>query len=252
MGPLESTLYPILLAAGFVVAAGVFFTLFFVSAPYGRHVRKGWGPSVNSTAGWILMELPAVLTIAGCFLWGNGWVWTPACVFLLLWELHYLHRTFIFPFRLRNPGRKTPVMIIGFAIVFNGYNGYMNGRYLGTAEYTPDWFTSLPFLLGTALFFVGLAINIHADQVLINLRRGATGYAIPRGGLYRWISCPNYFGELLEWTGWAMATWSMPGLLFAVWTAANLAPRARTHHQWYHAEFPEYPRERKALLPLLW
>jgi protein-S-isoprenylcysteine O-methyltransferase Ste14 len=70
--------------------------------------------------------------------------------------------------------------------------------------------------------------------------------------LYRWISCPNYLGEIVEWSGWALATWSLPGLAFAVWTAANLAPRAHSHHLWYREHFEDYPPQRKALLPGLW
>ena len=49
-----------------------------------------------------------------------------------------------------------------------------------------------------------------------------------------------------------MATWSLPGLAFAVWTVANLMPRARAHHKWYGNYFPDYPQERKALVPGLW
>ena len=81
---------------------------------------------------------------------------------------------------------------------------------------------------------------------------GEMGYKIPRGGLYRWISCPNYFGETIEWIGWAIATWSLPGLTFAVWTFANLAPRAHAHHKWYHKNFKDYPIRRKAFIPWVW
>ena len=70
--------------------------------------------------------------------------------------------------------------------------------------------------------------------------------------MYRWISCPNYFGEIIEWIGWAIATWSLAGLAFALWTAANLVPRAYSHHQWYRESFTDYPPERKALVPRLW
>ena len=102
------------------------------------------------------------------------------------------------------------------------------------------------------MFVAGLAINIQSDQILIGLRKGRdTGYAIPRGGLYRWVSCPNYLGELIEWTGWAVLTWSTAGLVFAVWTAANLVPRAISNHRWYREQFSDYPANRKAVLPLL-
>ena len=99
----------------------------------------------------------------------------------------------------------------------------------------------------------GFAINQHADWVLMNLRKpGETGYKIPHGGLYRCITCPNYFGEILEWTGFAIASWSLPGVAFALYTFANLAPRAVSHHAWYREKFPDYPKERKALLPFVW
>ena len=80
---------------------------------------------------------------------------------------------------------------------------------------------------------------------------GETGYNIPRGGAFEWISCPNYLGELVEWTGWALASWSPAGLAFAVYTAANLVPRALSHHDRYRDRFPEYPPRRSALIPFL-
>ena len=52
--------------------------------------------------------------------------------------------------------------------------------------------------------------------------------------------------------GWALATWSLPGLAFAVWTVANLVPRARANHRWYRGRFPDYPKERRALVPGVW
>ena len=100
------------------------------------------------------------------------------------------------------------------------------------------------------IFLVGYGINLAADRTLRGLRRaGETGYQIPQGGLYRWVSCPNYLGEIIEWCGWALATWSLPGLAFATYTAANLGPRAIANHRWYRQAFPDYPRNRRALIP---
>jgi len=130
-----------------------------------------------------------------------------------------------------------------------------NGRFLFTFSggYPDSWLADPRFILGVIAFIAGFIINRWADRVLRKLRQpGESGYRIPQGGLYRWISCPNYFGEIIEWAGWAMATWSLPGLAFAVWTFANLAPRACAHHVWYHQHFADYPRQRRALIPGIW
>ena len=43
--------------------------------------------------------------------------------------------------------------------------------------------------------------------------------------------------------------WTWAGAAFAFFTTANLLPRALAHHRWYHEKFPDYPRERKAIVP---
>jgi steroid 5-alpha reductase family enzyme len=102
------------------------------------------------------------------------------------------------------------------------------------------------------MFFSGYIINIHSDSILRGLRaKNETGYKIPGTGLFKFVSSPNYFGEILEWTGWAVATWSLPGAAFALWTIANLAPRAFANHRWYLDHFPDYPSQRKALIPFI-
>ena len=108
-------------------------------------------------------------------------------------------------------------------------------------------------LIGAGVFFAGFAINQHADAVLMSLRKpGETGYKIPQGGCYRWVSCPNYFGEILEWTGFAIMTWSLPGLVYALWVGLPLFIQGRIAHQWYLEKFgADYPKERRAVIPFL-
>ena len=55
--------------------------------------------------------------------------------------------------------------------------------------------------------------------------------------MYRYVTGANYFGELTEWLGYAILTWSLGGLAFFLWTFANLAPRARAVHGRYVREF---------------
>jgi steroid 5-alpha reductase family enzyme len=129
------------------------------------------------------------------------------------------------------------------------------GRYLFqlSRSYPDDWMKDWRFLIGGSLFIIGYMINRSADTILRGLRETGQGeYGIPRQGMYRWISCPNYLGEIMIWVGWAVATWSVVGWAFAVWTMANLVPRAWAHHRWYQERFPDYPPRRKALLPGVW
>jgi steroid 5-alpha reductase family enzyme len=119
-------------------------------------------------------------------------------------------------------------------------------------DYGNGWLTEPAFLIGIVVFFVGWTANRHADLVLLRLRNdGESGYRIPHGGLYRFISCPNYLGEMLQWTGWAIATWSLAGMAFAIFTIANLLPRALSNHRWYRQHFKDYPVERRAIIPYL-
>ena len=241
--------------AGLSAAAAVFVVLLFVKAPYGRHLRPGWGPLMPNALGWAVMETPAALVFAACFAVGTAPRGLPLVLFLAFWELHYVHRALVYPLTLRGGGKKIPIAVVLMAIGFNFGNAYANGYYLFSLSggYPQGWLGDPRFVGGTALFLAGYALNRWGDLRLRELRRpGETGYRIPYGGLFHWVSCPNYLGEIIEWSGWALATWSLPGLAFAVWTFANLAPRARSHHAWYQANFAEYPRDRKALIPGVW
>ncbi len=252
---LEITLYKAMLFITFPLAVVTFVALLYINAPYGRHVQRGWGPTLPNRLGWLIMESPSVFIFVILFWLGKAPKTFPLMVFLGLWLAHYIHRAFIYPFMIANGTKMMPLAVTSMALAFNFGNAYINGRYLFSLSggYPPTWLYTPQMILGLTLFLAGFMINRWADRVLQNLRQpGEKGYKIPFGGLYRWISCPNYLGEIIEWAGWAIATWSLPGLAFAIWTFANLAPRARAHHAWYHQNFPDYPTERKALFPGIW
>lgn len=249
----EAELFPYLLYGSLLVALGTAIYLLFSAAPYGRHARKGWGPTVNNTLGWVLMEAPASLGPLALF-WLSGRRDVVTWVFLAIWQLHYAHRAFLYPLNIRGRGSNMPLVVAASGALFNVLNAYLNWRWLTHLGpvYPASWLAQPQFVCGLLLFVGGYAINHQSDHILRNLRKpGETGYKIPRGGLYGLISCPNYFGELVEWCGWALLTFCMPGLFFALFTAANLIPRALSHHRDYHRRFPDYPTERRAVLPFV-
>ena len=171
-----------------------------------------------------------------------------------LWIAHYAHRAIIFPLRIHTKGKKMPLVIMLSAIVFNIINGFLNGYFVGYL-YQPENPVSifdLNILFGLILFISGAIINNMADTKLIALRKGNNEYQVPKGWLFEYISCPNHFGEIIEWIGFALVAWNLPALSFAVWTCCNLIPRALNHHQWYSENFQEYPSQRKAVIPFVW
>ena len=234
-------IYDIVTATMAIMAVVVFVALQKINAGYGMMYNPKWGPTVSNKTGWVVMEAPAFICMALI------WISSPhpadpvACVMAGLFELHYFQRTFIFPFLMRGKSRM-PWAIILMGMIFNTINAYMIGGWLffitPAGFYPTSWLYSPIFIMGTAIFFMGMAINLHSDHVIRNLRSpGDTKHYIPRKGFYRFVAAANYFGEFTEWVGFAILTCSVPGAVFALWTFANLAPRAKAIHQRYAKEF---------------
>ncbi len=240
-------------------AVVVFLCLLKVEAGYGVAYTKKWGPAVNNKLGWILMEAPVFFAMLWLWLSSDRRGDTVLVVMALLFLFHYFQRSFVFPFLIKGKS-VMPLSVILMGVTFNTLNAYMIGGwlfYVSPVDYYGgvSWLMSPMFIVGCVIFFVGMAINWHSDYIIRHLRKpGDTGHYIPRGGMFRYVTSANYFGEFLEWCGFALLTFSAAGAVFALWTFANLAPRARKLHQRYEREFgDEYKRlNRKYILPYIY
>ncbi|KAM4550148.1 3-oxo-5-alpha-steroid 4-dehydrogenase 1 [Fundulus diaphanus] len=236
------------------MAACTFVSLLFQNVPYGRYASSSYGFPVNVKLAWFIQELPSLLVPLSLVLWTSSSKTSllPNQLLIAMFLCHYVQRTLIYPFLIRG-GKATPFASFALAFVFCIYNGYMQVRYLSHyAEYPADWVTWPCFVTGSALWLLGWLMNIHSDHILRNLRKpGETGYKIPRGGMFEYVSGANFLGEITEWAGFALAGLSAHGLAFSIFTTVVLANRAVAHHKWYLAKFEDYPRRRKALIPFL-
>lgn len=229
-------------------------------APYGKHTRGGWGPLLPPSLAWFLMESPTVWLTLLLLPFGRQRSDPVALALLSFYLFHYIHRTLIYPLVIRkapasSSSRGVPFAVAFAAFVFNLLNAYLQSRWITHfGNYTPEWLRTPKFAAGAAVFAIGMVTNVWADRRLVALKREAGGgYKVPKGGLFELVSCPNYTGEIMEWLGWAILTWSWAGLAFFLYTAANLVPRAAGHHQWYLQKFPEeYPRSRKRVIPFIY
>lgn len=248
-------LFLIIMAA---LAIAVFICLFFVEAGYGKFYDRKWGLAIGNRLGWVLMEAPVFITMLVLCIVSDRKTDIVRLIFLLIFEIHYFQRTFIFPFLIRGDGRM-PLAIIFTGMVFNTANAFMQGGWIfhvSPAEmYGIEWLKDPRFILGTVLFFTGMYINIHSDSIIRHLREpGDNKHYLPTGGMFDYVTSANYFGELMEWVAFAILTWSLSGAVFALWTFANLAPRALCIHRRYAVEFEGQwdPSKVKCLIPFIW
>ena len=236
----------------FIVGLVVFVSLFFVDAGYGKMRSEKWGPSMSNKAGWFLMEVPVFLVVLYMYfksfpLYGGVTKNVPYWLFFLFFEFHYFQRSFIFPFLLKGNGRM-PFAIMILSVVWNLINGYIQGYWLFHLApqyypdmYTAEWVLTPQFIIGTIIFFTGWCINIHSDY-------------LPKKGLYKYVTSANYLGEITEWLGFAILTWSLAGLLFFWFSCCNLVPRSNAIYKKYEEEFPdEFDRKKlKRIIPFIY
>ncbi len=258
------------------------FTRYVIVAPFGRHVPKQdhwWlGPKLDARLGWFLFESPNLI-----------WSWyyssiryqqqssiesrnyslSSNTILMILFTLHYVNRDIIYPLRMNPDSQKVPLLVTVAAAFITTWNGYLQCFYLAKVRqdfpltFSPS-LENIQTWMGIGFFFLGMGINLHSDAVLRNLRRTKQDrkskkhnnhhmYFIPHSPLFTYISCPNFFGEIIEWFGFTVASqFSLPSVAFLVYTASNLIPRGIAHHQWYQEKFEDYPSERRwAVVPLI-
>jgi len=254
----------------FMIGVVVFVSLYYVDAGYGKMRSDKWGPCMNNKAGWLLMECPVFFVVLYEYLTALGdptvsdkVQQVPYWIFLLIFEFHYFQRSFIFPFLLKGKS-KMPLVIMFMSVVWNVINGYIQGHFLfhiAPADsyymklYSTAWVTDPRFIIGTVIFFTGWIINMHSDHVIRHLRKpGDTNHYLPKKGMYKYVTSANYLGEITEWLGFAILTWSLAGLLFFWFSCCNLVPRSNAIYKKYEEEFPdEFDRKKlKRIIPFIY
>lgn len=248
------------LAIGLIFAAFTLLAGPFQQSPYGRFASDSFGLNLNPKLGWWLMEIPATASFLWFFLTSDSSGWTVTTLLLAgIWMLHYGNRGWFFPLSIRvAKGTKSSfsLMVMALGMFVTGIHAYLHARWFtefGT-HLTPEWLTDPRFIIGILVYALGFFLIVTSESVVRNLRNPNPGpdeprYKIPYGYGYRFVSSPQYLGELLAWSGLAIFTWGLPGVMILLISAGNLTPRAFATHKWYKEKFADYPNNRKALIP---
>ena len=125
------------------IAVVVFIALFFVDAGYGKFYKPKWGPSLDNHFGWFLMEVPVFIAMLLLWWFSERRTDLTRLVFLLLFEAHYFHRSFIFPNQLRGHNRM-PLAIILMGALFNTLCPAVNSLSASAISNGPRLASALP------------------------------------------------------------------------------------------------------------
>lgn len=257
----DSVLYDTLLLAGLMVAILILIGSRYGAAQYGgRFGLRAGGLKISSKAGWMLMEIPALVLFPIFFFMGERATEAVPLFFLAIWTMHYLNRALITPLLMRT---RSEVGTFDISVVVAGWlvlalHSYLNARYISEygEHYQIGWFADPRFWVGLIMYAGGFLLNVNSDAVLRNLRsKNPTAdeprYKIPYGGGFQFVTCPQYLGEMIAFAGFAIMVWHLGAVFVLVVTVANLLPRALHTHSWFKKNFATYPEKRKALIPFI-
>jgi 3-oxo-5-alpha-steroid 4-dehydrogenase 1 len=246
----------ICLQNGFIIFSVVsFIALQFIPAHYGKfYDSKKNLPAVSNRFGWFVEETPNIIITLyyGYYFWKESANFNLINYFMIsFFFVHYIHRSFIYPFKLANT-KKLPLDVMVIGCSFCLANALMQNRSIFLfSKYSWDEINPAILAFGIILFLTGMYINIYHDYLMISLKKGSNSYVLPSGGLFDYIASPNYFGEIIEWIGFALIVNTYSSWIFVFSTISNLSPRALQTLQWYKTKFENYPKERKAIIPYI-
>lgn len=170
-----------------------------------------------------------------------------------LWVSHYLKRL-IESLCVHNHGSHTVptfsllkecVYYWGFAALI----GWSVNRPL--AEEPSRW----RVMVGFPMFCMAMFCNMICHVQLKYLRpKGTNKVGLPRGFLFEYVDCPNYFCEIMMWVAFNVVTgFTVAGVTFCVFGAVYMTMAAKARHAQYKKIYRnKYPRFRKIIFPFIY
>lgn len=239
----------------FLLAIVNFIVQVFFRIPYGKHDKGDGSLRVPQRFAFGISQfVPGIVVFTITYFLQRHYDEPVNIVMYVLFTIHYINRSVVDTIANRHSQKKVVLWIPLLAGLTTMFYHYINAQFIGEARFCVGYYFDPRFILGTSFFLIGFILNRVADGQLICLRTDYkdNNYQIPTGCSFLAISCPNYLGEMIEWFGWMILTWSLSGFVWFLFSASTFIPRARHYQKWYTDRFDDYPSFRKALIPLFY
>lgn len=130
-------------------------------------------------------------------------------------------------------------------------SGFGIGHFLFSSSFTSS--KSIPMIYASVAIFIAAELgNFRSHLILRDLRpEGSNARAIPRGFGFSLLSCPNYFFEMVAWCAFSFMTDLPSAWFFTVVASGQMWLWAVKKHKRYLKEFPDYPTNRKPMIPFI-
>ena len=185
-------------------------------------------------------------------------------LFMAFWELHFMRRTLEVLFVHQYKRRMPIVESIGAPVYYWFFAIWIAWSMRPESGYEQSFLALV--ILGSIIFFIGetgncvchIQLRKFRDEKRPTYMSSASRHVLPHGLLFNQVSCPHYFYEILSWTGFFLATWTLAAVLFLLATIITLVVYARKKHKAYLQEFDGkdgselYPANRTALIPFIY
>ncbi|CCG82044.1 Synaptic glycoprotein SC2 [Taphrina deformans PYCC 5710] len=212
---------------------------------------KDLGPQISWRTVFIIEYLGPLIIHPLIFFMFRGPRSTAQWITLTMVTIHFLKREYETIFVHRFSSETMP-----FFNLFKNCAHYwlIGGAFLAGVTYS-DWYSTETYSYpryASFLFLFSELCNFKTHAILRDLRpAGTRERKIPRGFGFDLVSCPNYLFEILAWVAMSSVTNSWASWLFAVVGAVQMWFWSVKKHRRYKKEFPNYPKDRKILIPFV-
>ena len=222
----------------------------FVPIPYGKSYTPGrFKIEIKDRVAYILCNFfgPFLFVYSQCSL-PNGHIFSvPSVIF----TIHYFHRIFIYSWFRKSSSRPWPLYTFLYYLCSNTLFGLLTSFLLIFSGKT--FHIALQILLGIVILGFAVVAAIH-DYKLCSLRHGGqNGYQIPNFFLFKWVSGPNYFLEIIEWLLFTLyLPFNLGAVAYVALVLANISGKAEWNHDAYIRIFKnKYPKDRAPWIPFI-